>query len=172
VGQQPRVFGLGVEDIFLLRERWATGASDSPRIDGHFHNMRLAFTLDGNQRLQIDKLLRVLSLVTIGIISSACQTTSERYIVGVYRASTPCVTLTLVLNKNHSFVQTAKAKSGETQSLTGKWFVSHWEIDHRIQKTVDFDSFLDFHEGLKGSGGSGVQVLSRNCGPGKLQWDQ
>jgi hypothetical protein len=66
------------------------------------------------------------------------------------------VTITLVLNRDHSFVQSVRTTSGETKQLTGKWGVDQWNTDHQMVKTVDFDSFLDFSEDEHGrEGGSG-----------------
>jgi hypothetical protein len=86
-----------------------------------------------------------------------CHVTSERLIVGTYRAEAPCVTITLVLNRDHSFLQTVRTTSGETKQLTGKWTIGQWG---QGIKTVDFDSFLDFSKnehGLQGSGGTGFR---------------
>ena len=85
-----------------------------------------------------------------------CQVTSERSIVGAYTAEAPCVKITLVLNRDHSFVQSARTTAGETKQVKGKWFIRQWVTDHQTEKTVDFDSFLDFHEDYRGQeGGSG-----------------
>jgi hypothetical protein len=98
--------------------------------------------------------LRWALLVSVLIISClGCHITSERFIVGTYRAEASCVTITLVLNRDHSFVQSVRTKTGETNQLKGKWFIRQWSIDHRTQETVDFDSFLDFHEDYHGRDG-------------------
>ena len=79
-------------------------------------------------------------LVFALIVSCGCHVTSERLIVGSYRAEAPCETITLVLSLDHSFVQSVRAKSGDTNQLTGKW-----AMDGR-GAWVDFQPFLDFRE--------------------------
>jgi len=105
---------------------------------------------------------RMMFLLFVLIIScSGCHVTSERFIVGTYRAEAPCVEVTLVLNRDHSFVQSARTTSGETKQLIGKWSINQWNVDHQMVKTVDFDSFLDFsqdhHGRLGGPGGTGFR---------------
>ena len=78
------------------------------------------------------------------IFSCGCQVTSERFIVGTYRAEAPCVTVTLVLRRDHSFLQSARAKTGDTNQLIGKW-----SLDGKTAR-VDFQPFLDFLEGDHG----------------------
>jgi hypothetical protein len=98
------------------------------------------------------------AFVVSALIASClgCHVTSERFIVGTYRAEAPCVTITLVLNRDHSFVQSARTAAGETKQVKGKWFIRQWGTDHPTEKTVDFDSFLDFHEDYHGrEGGPG-----------------
>jgi hypothetical protein len=96
-------------------------------------------------RLRFALLVSALTFCGLG-----CQVTSEWFIVGTYRAEAPCVTITLVLNRDHSFVQSARTTAGETKQVTGKWFIRQWGTDHPTGKTVDFDSFLDFHEDYRG----------------------
>jgi hypothetical protein len=73
-----------------------------------------------------------------------CHVTSERFVVGTYRAEAPCETVTLVLNRDHSFVQSVRTKVGETNRLTGRW-----TVDGRTA-WVDFQPFLDFREDVHG----------------------
>lgn len=105
-----------------------------------------------DNKLRMRRLGEAFFLSALVFFCLDCRVTSERFIVGTYRAGTPCVTITLVLNRDHSFVQSARTASGETRWLNGKWFVHEWSIDHRAEKTVDFDSFLDFHEDYAGRG--------------------
>jgi len=98
------------------------------------------------------------TLLVSALIASClgCHVTSERFIVGTYRAEAPCVTVSLVLNQDHSFVQSVRTTSGETKQLKGKWLMRQWRIDDDGVSTVDFDSFLDFHEDWRGrEGGPG-----------------
>jgi len=86
-------------------------------------------------------LIRVLLLFPLVFPGTGCYVTSERSIVGTYKAETPCVTITLVVNNDHSFVQSARTASGDTRQITGKWSLHEWSTG---DKTVDFDHFLDF----------------------------
>ena len=82
--------------------------------------------------------------------------TSKQSVQGTYRAETPCVTITLLLNRDHSFVQSVRTTSGEKKELAGKWSIDQFNIDHKMIETVDFDSFLDFSEDERGrQGGPG-----------------
>jgi hypothetical protein len=105
--------------------------------------------------------IRALLLSALLFACFGCHATSERFIVGTYRAEATCVTITLVLNQDHSFVQSVRATSGETKQLTGKWSMDQWNTGQQMVKTVDFDSFLDFSEDEHGrQGGSARDRLS------------
>jgi hypothetical protein len=101
--------------------------------------------------------LRWAFFVSVLIFScTGCHVTSERSIVGTYRAEAPCVTITLVVKRDHSFVQSVRTRSGETKELVGKWRIDQWKIDPQPVKTVDFAPFLDFSEDEHGrQGGPG-----------------
>ena len=86
-----------------------------------------------------------------------CHVTSERSIVGTYKAEAPCVTITLAVKQDHSFVQSVRTTSGETRQLTGKWTIHEWG---QGLTTVDFDPFFDFlndEHGDAGSSGTGFR---------------
>ncbi len=97
--------------------------------------------------------MRAFLVSTLIFSCLGCHVTSERSIVGTYRAEAPCVTITLVLSGDHSFVQSVRTTSGETKQLIGKWSIDQWDIDHQVVKTVDFDPFLDFSEDEHGRQG-------------------
>jgi len=65
------------------------------------------------------------------------------------------MTITLVLDKDHSFVQSARTVSGDTRQITGKWVVEEGSRG-RGDTIVEFDHFLDFvndeHGGPDGGG--------------------
>ena len=87
--------------------------------------------------------LRSALLISVPIfVGLGCSVTHEESIVGTYLAEAPCVTITLVVNRDHSFVQSAKANSGVTNRLSGKWRIDKSE---KSFETVDFEPFLDFH---------------------------
>lgn len=69
---------------------------------------------------------------------------SEQTIVGTYRAEAPCATITLIVNRDHSFVQSVRTNSGEANQLSGKWSVD------KAHKTVDFEPSLDFIDDDRG----------------------
>jgi len=58
------------------------------------------------------------------------------------------VTITLVMNEDHSFVQSVRTTSGDSKQITGRWKI---EESRQGVKTVDFDSFLDFSNDFRGS---------------------
>jgi hypothetical protein len=87
---------------------------------------------------------------------SGCHVTSEQLIAGTYRAESPCATIILEVNRDHSFVQSVRTRSSEIKQLKGKWRIRQWEADHQGVKTVDFEPFLDFREDWHGrEGGQG-----------------
>jgi hypothetical protein len=52
--------------------------------------------------------------------------------------------ITLVVNPDHSFVQSAQTRTGGTNRLTGKW-----SVDKKDQ-TITFEPFLDFLNDAQG----------------------
>ena len=90
----------------------------------------------------------LLPLILSGVSSYV---TSERSIVGTYKAEAPCVTITLAVKQDHSFVRSVRTTSGETRQLTGKWTIHEWR---QGEPTVDFDPLLDFMNDERGGAGS------------------
>ena len=88
--------------------------------------------------MQTRGMSRALSISTLVFLCLGCRTANESRLVGTYRANASCVTITLVVNKDHSFVQSAQARSGETNRLTGRW-----SLDKK-DKMMTFEPFLDF----------------------------
>lgn len=76
--------------------------------------------------------------VSLVLVCLGCSTVNESRLVGTYRADGSCVTITLSVNPDHSFVQNAETRTGETNRLTGRW-----SVDKR-RKYIDFEPFLDF----------------------------
>jgi hypothetical protein len=74
----------------------------------------------------------------ISLLVLACRTTNESRLVGTYRVDASCVTVSLVVNQDHSFVQRVETRDGETNRLTGKWSVD------KKNGYIDFEPFLDF----------------------------
>jgi len=70
--------------------------------------------------------------------------TREQSIIGTYTARAPCVTVTLVVKQDHSFVQSVRTYIGETNELKG-----HWIVD-KMAKFVVFRPFLDFSKDSRG----------------------
>jgi len=64
--------------------------------------------------------------------------------VGPYKAEAPCVTVDLVLNKDHYFTETVRTKAGETRRLNG-----HWRFD-KTYNDIEFKPFLNFLEDNRG----------------------
>ncbi|MCU1283907.1 MAG: hypothetical protein JWO13_257 [Acidobacteriales bacterium] len=80
-----------------------------------------------------------------------CSVTSDRLLVGTYKAEATCETITLKMNRNHSFVQSVVTSNGEISHLEGTW-----SVDNEF-KTVEFTPFLDF---LKDGRGTHVGGMS------------
>jgi hypothetical protein len=95
-----------------------------------------------------------------------CPVTSERFIAGTYRAEAPCGTITLVVNRDHSFVQSVQMKSGDANQLSGKWHVE------RNYRTVRFEPFLDFLDDTRGrqqrERGFSADVMPRGISMGPI----
>jgi hypothetical protein len=93
-------------------------------------------------------------LIIFLLSCAGCEITSERFLVGTYRAEAPCVTITLAVNRDHTFAQDARTKQGEANRLTGRWKIDSSQI-------VTFEPFLDFIEepcGRDGNGGTGFRA--------------
>lgn len=66
----------------------------------------------------------------------------------------PCVTITLSVNKDHTFTQEAKTKQGEANRLMGNWKIDSSQI-------IMFEPFLDFIDdprGRDGNNGTGFRA--------------
>ena len=86
----------------------------------------------------------LLGLVLLAFSNSGCRTANESKLTGTYRAETSCVKITLVVNSDHSFVQSARTATGETNQLTGRWTVDKGD------KMITFEPFLDFQNNAHG----------------------
>jgi hypothetical protein len=94
--------------------------------------------------MQVRKLKWTLLMSAPIFASLGCHVTSERHIVGTYRAEAPCETITLVVNADHTFTQNVRVNSGETNQVTGKWSIN------RDSKYVTFEPFLEFNNDRRG----------------------
>jgi hypothetical protein len=54
-----------------------------------------------------------------------CFATNDASVTGTYTAAAPCVTITLVVNKDHSFLQTIRETPGKTYQRSGRWRLDH-----------------------------------------------
>lgn len=92
----------------------------------------------------------------------SCRMNTESILVGVWRMESPCATVKLVVSRDHSFVQSVRTASGQTNLLKGTWRVSHLGSSGDV---ADFEPFLDFREEARGtqvvSGGFSPDVLPR-----------
>jgi hypothetical protein len=79
-----------------------------------------------------------LFVFTLILLSSGCRTANESRLVGIYRANGSCVVITLVVNPDHSFIQSTQTRKGETNQLTGRWSVD------KKDRMITFEPFLDF----------------------------
>lgn len=83
-------------------------------------------------------MIRAAFVSTLVLVFLACSVVNESRLVGTYRADGSCVNITLVVNPDHSFVQSAQTPAGETNRLTGRWNVD------KKDKIMTFEPFLDF----------------------------
>jgi len=81
---------------------------------------------------------RALFVFTLSFLSLGCHTVNESKLIGTWRAEASCVTITLVVNPDHSFVQSVRTHTDEINRLTGRW-----SLDRR-DKMMTFRPFLDF----------------------------
>ena len=108
------------------------------------------------------------------LFSSGCRRVTEPNLVGTYRLETPCVTVSLILNQDHSFVQSARTSSGETKKITGKWSLSNRRNEKDgsnadrliapISQPLEFDSFLDLVHDNHGEQLGGGSFLAESVG--------
>jgi hypothetical protein len=73
----------------------------------------------------------------LACFSMACPVTSERFIVGTYRAESPCSDITLVVSRDHSFAQSVHTHAGGANQVSGKWTIDE-------KGWITFKPFLDF----------------------------
>jgi len=88
--------------------------------------------------MQTGRLRRALLTSTLIFSCLGCRVTSERAIAGTYKAEAPCETITLVVNSDHTFVQSVHTSIGEVRRLSGRW-----SMDRR-GGGLTFVPFLDF----------------------------
>jgi hypothetical protein len=88
--------------------------------------------------------IRAVFVSALTLVCLACDTVDESRLAGTYRADGSCVTITLVVNADHSFVQSAETRAGETNRITGTWSVD------KKDKTITFRPFLDFLNDMHG----------------------
>jgi hypothetical protein len=99
-------------------------------------------------------------VLTLVLVCLACTTVKESRLVGTYRADGLCVAITLMVNPDHSFVQSAETRTGETNRLTGTWSVD------KKDKTITFDPFLDFLNDTRGKQVGGASFTPEMTGLG------
>ena len=95
-------------------------------------------------------------VVFIGVLPLlSCFATSEASVTGTYVAVAPCVTITLVVKRDHSFLQTIRDSPGGTYQRSGHWIL-------RDGGRIFFDSSLNSsHEDAYGVGPPPVGVVER-----------
>lgn len=101
--------------------------------------------------MQTGRLIRTLLMLAVTVQGLGCFTVKEHRVVGTYRAKAPCVTITLTVKPDHSFVQTAQTDRGQISRITGTWSVD------KGPKIIIFKPFLDF---LSDEGGRQVDLAT------------
>lgn len=109
--------------------------------------------------MQTRRIMSLLLLVVEVLFGSGCGSIKESDIVGSYEARPPCVTVQLVLSRDHSFVQTVRTSAGEANEVRGRWELldkssearSVWgRLTAHFSRTVHFEPFLDFLHDSRG----------------------
>jgi hypothetical protein len=77
--------------------------------------------------MQTRGMIRAAFVCTLVLVCLGRNTVDDRRLIGTYRADGSCVDITLVINSDHSFVQSAETRTGETNRLTGRWSVDKKE---------------------------------------------
>ena|SRR6266478_3209013 len=67
------------------------------------------------------RVISALLMIALTGLCSSCRTATDSNLVGTYRAEATCVKASLVLNKDHSFLQDLTMESGETKQIVGRW---------------------------------------------------
>lgn len=100
-----------------------------------------------------------------------CRTVNESTVAGTYRLRTPCVTATVVLNRDHTFSQSVQTSSGQTKQLKGEWRLTGADnkgiIGHLIapfSKFVDLEPFLDLSHDARGEVVPGMSPTAETLG--------
>jgi hypothetical protein len=95
---------------------------------------------------------------TLLLVCSGCNTVNESRLVGTYRADGSCVNIMLVVNPDHSFVQSAEARSGEINRVTARWSVD------KKDGMITFEPFLDFLNDTHGKQVGGASFPPESMG--------
>src|ERR1700737_3205817 len=92
------------------------GVSDNPYgPNGPYHNITQTFTwTENNPANGRGRRAFLASALTFSCLRG--HVTSERFIVGTYRAEAPRVTITLGLDRDHSFVQSVRTNVGRDKA--------------------------------------------------------
>jgi|HubBroStandDraft_3_1064219.scaffolds.fasta_scaffold137881_2 hypothetical protein len=85
-----------------------------------------------------------LAASALALVCLSCNTVNESRLIGTYHADGTCVAIKLVVNPDHSFVQSAETRTGGANRLAGKWTVD------KKDRTITFRPFLDFRNDTQG----------------------
>ena len=105
-------------------------------------------------------MIRAAFVSTLILVCLACNTVNESRLIGTYRADSSCVTITLAVNPDHSFVQSVQTHTGGTNQLAGKWSVD------KKDETITLEPFLDFLNDTQGRQVGGASFSPEMLGLG------
>jgi hypothetical protein len=94
--------------------------------------------------MQTRGMTRAALVSTLVFVCLACRTVNESRLIGTYRGDGSCVTITLAVKPDHSFVQQVQTRKGETNELAGRW-----KLD-KEDRSMTFEPFLDFLNDTRG----------------------
>jgi hypothetical protein len=129
--------------------------------------------MDGEEWVSINKLIRFCGISVCAFLLLGCQPVSERTLIGTFEAETPCVTVSIVFNKDHSFVLSTKTPSGEMRQIKGKWEFEALDKSATLfdrvlapfSRFVSAEPFLDFSHNARGEQTAGASLKTESIGP-------
>jgi len=102
--------------------------------------------------------------VVIALGLTGCGPVSESRLKGEYHAETPCAKISLILNSDHSFVQSLQTADGGRKHVTGTWRADN-RSDEGLSTRVNFDlAFLDLVNDSRGRVVGGASLVAERVG--------
>jgi hypothetical protein len=104
----------------------------------------------------------VFALCALISFGTGCLVKSDRFVAGTYHAESPCATITLIVQRDHSFVQSVHTNAGGVNQLSGSW-------DRDEKGWITFRPFLDFPR-MSTVSNWRQRSIGQYCYPEELCW--